>query len=215
MKTNNGRNLLDNLYCLLPFTYLGIVEKEVAGLGFQSILDVGCGSGKTFGKLKRLSSISYTVGLDIFAPYIRQAKTQNTYDDYILSEVGSLPFKDNSFDVIVSLQLIEHLDKEEALTALREMERVAKEKVIISTPRGAYLQEAFDNNPYQAHKWAWDEEQMRELDYQVTLYGTRFAKYKGTLLTKIVTYALSIVGLCLSPKRTAGGLICVKRLPQD
>ena len=211
MKTNK-RNLLDKLYCLLPFTYLGMVNRELAHLGSQSVLDVGCGSGNTFSKMRRLCPISYAVGLDIFTPYIQQAKAQNSYDDYILAEASSLPFKDNAFDVIVSLQLIEHMDKEQALAAVKEMERVAKKKVIISTPRGTYPQEEFNNNPYQAHKWAWDEKQLKELDYQVTLYGTRFVKYKGTRLTKIVTYVLSIIGLSLSPKRTAGGLICVKRL---
>ena len=176
------------------------------------MLDVGCGPGKTSNKVRRLSPVSYAVGLDIFTPYIWQAKSQNTHDDYILAEAISLPFKDKSFDVIISLQLIEHMDKEEALTALGEMERVAIKKVIISTPRGTYPQEAFDNNPYQAHKWAWDEKQMRELDYQVTLYGTRLVKYRGTLFTKIITYALSVIGLILSRERTAGGLICVKKL---
>jgi len=129
-------NLLDRLYCLLPFTYIGILNGELKKVKFESILDIGGGSGRTFKRIRRLVPVSYAVELDIFEAYISQAKAQNAYDDYVLARASSLPFEDKSFDVIIALQLIEHMSKEEALIAIKEMERVARKKVIITTPRG-------------------------------------------------------------------------------
>lgn len=208
-------NSVDKLYCLLPFTYIGTLSRELKNLRFQSVLDVGGGSGKTFSRIRRLLPISYSVGLDIFAAYILQAKAKNTYDDYVLSEAGSLPFKDKSFDVVIALQLIEHMSKEEALIAIKEMERVAKKKWIITTPRGIYPQEEFDGNPYQEHKSAWDIDEMESLGYRVILYGTRFIRYTGTFLNKLFSYLISVVGLVFLPYKTAGGMICVKEVEQE
>ena len=74
-----------------------------------------------------------------------------------------MPFEDNSFDIIVSSDVIEHLDNVEQY--LNEMERVVKEQghIIISTP----IRISF--NPLDIeHKVEWFEE-----EYQ-TLIGRRY-----------------------------------------
>ena len=207
--------MMDKLYRLLPFTYIGILTRELKNLKFQSVLDVGGGSGRTFRRIRQFMSQSYSVGLDIYTPYIWQAKTEHAYDDYILAKASSLPFRDKSFDVIIALQLIEHMGEEEALIAIKEMERVAKRKVIITTPRGVYPQEEYDGNPYQAHKSAWDINEMESLGYRVILYGTRFVKYTGTFPNKLFSYLISVVCLLVSAYRTGGGMICVKEVQQE
>ena len=206
------RNLLDRLYCILPFTYIGILNGELKKVIFESILDIGGGSGRTFKRIRRLVPVSYAVELDIFEAYISQAKAQNAYDDYILTRASSLPFEDISFDVIIALQLIEHMPKEEALITIKEIERVAKKKVIITTPRGIYSQEAYDGNPYQEHKSSWDIDEMESLGYKVILCGTRFVRYKGTFLNKLFSYLISVACLLVSPNKTGGGMICIKEI---
>jgi len=205
-------NSIDRLYCHLPFTYIGILNGELKKVKFESILDIGGGSGRTFKRIRRLVPVSYAVELDIFEAYISQAKAQNAYDDYILARASSLPFEDRSFDIIIALQLIEHMSKEEALIAIKEMERVAKKKVIITTPRGIYPQEAYDGNPYQEHKSAWDIDEMERLGYKVILYGTRFVRYTGTFLNKLFSYLISVACLFVSPNKTGGGMICIKEI---
>lgn len=210
-------NFIDRFYCLLPLSYIGILSKQltVKNLEFRSALDVGGGPGRTFRRIRQLVPIPYAVGLDIFRPYILQAKEQKVYDDHVLAKASCLPFKDSSFDVVVALQVIEHMHKEEALIAIKQMERIAKKKVILSTPRGVYPQEAYDGNPYQVHESTWDIGEIESLGYRVILCGTRFIKYTGTSLNKFLSYIVSLVCLVLLPRKSAGGLICIKDLYQE
>jgi Methyltransferase domain len=58
----------------------------------------------------------------------------------VILRVGALEalkmFADNSVDSIFLLDVIEHLDKEEGVKVLKEMERVARRQIVIFTPLG-------------------------------------------------------------------------------
>jgi hypothetical protein len=56
---------------------------------------------------------------------------------------------------VVALNVLEHLKKEEGFSLMEEMERCARQKVIISTPNGPQYQEAYDENPLQKHQSSW------------------------------------------------------------
>ena len=56
------------------------------------------------------------------------------HSDVLKADITSLPFRDNSFDLVTCLEVIEHLDKEKMFIALKELERVAKKNIIISVP---------------------------------------------------------------------------------
>lgn len=53
--------------------------------------------------------------------------------DYVAS-VTDLPFSDNSFDVALAFQVLEHLSYEEFSVALQELKRITKDHIIISLP---------------------------------------------------------------------------------
>ena len=97
------------------------------------ILDLGCGNGIS-SRLLNQSGFE-VVGTDISPLFLEDArKWENPDLRYEVCDVVELPFVDESFDVICSNELIEHLPDVE--TALSEMVRVVREGgiVVLSGP---------------------------------------------------------------------------------
>jgi ubiquinone/menaquinone biosynthesis C-methylase UbiE len=95
------------------------------------ILDIGCGLGHCLDFLSKFSK--NLVGLDTdFTSLFYAQKTTKT--DYVLSRGEKMPFKDNSFDKLLNLGVLEHIQDDRA--ALKEMVRVGKDKakVLIMIP---------------------------------------------------------------------------------
>jgi 2-polyprenyl-3-methyl-5-hydroxy-6-metoxy-1,4-benzoquinol methylase len=130
----------------------------------KSILDVGCGKGEPMRFINRARNF-YTVGLDIFKPYLIKAKRNNTHDDYVLCDVRHMPIRSKSMDVVIGLEIIEHLSKYDGEVLLKNMEDVARKQVIITTPVGFSSQDKLllsDGNPWQVHRSGWCVNDMRE-----------------------------------------------------
>src|SRR4029453_13655348 len=84
------------------------------------ILDVGCGTGAN---LELLSEFGDAEGVDVSTEALSFCKARG------LAQVKqgaaeSLPFEDNSFDLVTGLDVVEHIDDD--LAGLREMWRVLR-----------------------------------------------------------------------------------------
>lgn len=99
------------------------------------VLDVGCGFGFGCDYLARSRS-GYVVGIDISNEAVRFAKTHYKASnlDFIVMDANHLGFRDSSFDIITSFEVIEHMYNTK--NYLFEMRRVLKTDgvAIISTP---------------------------------------------------------------------------------
>ena len=99
----------------------------------SKILDLGCGNGIS---ARLLNQAGYdVVGTDISPLFLEEARNwENPTLRYQVCDVLELPFDNDSFDVICSNELIEHLPDVE--TALKEMGRVVRKggKVVLSGP---------------------------------------------------------------------------------
>jgi ubiquinone/menaquinone biosynthesis C-methylase UbiE len=101
---------------------LAIIKKNIKIKNSDYLLDVGCGTAFSLEHFNCKKT-----GVD---PSIRLLK-QNKKDDLIQSVGEYLPFKDDSFDIIISITAIHNFD--DLKKGLREIKRVAKDKIIIST----------------------------------------------------------------------------------
>jgi ubiquinone/menaquinone biosynthesis C-methylase UbiE len=158
----------------------------------KSILDIGCGKGVPMKFINRARNF-YTVGLDIFKPYLIKAKKNNTHDDYVLCDVRYMPVRDKSFDVVLCIEVLEHLNKEEGINLLRAMEKVARRQVILTTPVSRYEQHAYDNNPYQEHRYVWSVDEIERLGYNVRGAGLKGIPGESGLAHKIPSFLKPIL----------------------
>lgn len=107
---------------LNPSTLLeeDIVIKLVNACKGDSILDVGCGTGRYAKKF----AIADYVGIDFSRNMLKVAK-KKVQAKFVLGDIVNMPFPDCSFDKIVCCLVISHVHKIGAV--LKEMSRVLKE----------------------------------------------------------------------------------------
>lgn len=102
----------------------------------KEVLDVACGEG--YGSNLLSGTASKVIGMDIDKAVIEKAdiKYGNNKLSYITGSVAELPFEEDTFDVIVSFETIEHIKSELQEKFLKEAHRVLKKDgvLIISTP---------------------------------------------------------------------------------
>lgn len=139
----------------------------------QSILDIGCGQGFPMKMIKNRMQVRKSVGVDLFKPYIEIGEKYNIHDQYIISDVRKLNFKDKSFDVVLALQILEHLKKNDAWKVVNKIERIAKKQVIIATPIGKMYHPIVDNNKLQLHKSAFYPEEFEKKGYKILKFGRK------------------------------------------
>ncbi len=135
--------------------------KMIKPLRPVSILDVGCGEGFTLKKLEEKKIGKKAEGIDYSSDAIKIGK--KIYPELTLSkgDVYGLKYPDNSFDLIICTEVLEHLDDPEK--AVQEMKRVTSKYIIFSVPnepffimanflRGKYLKN-FGNHPEHINHW--------------------------------------------------------------
>src|SRR5690554_5744465 len=110
------------------------------------ILDVGCGGGGIAELVKSKQKNQYKeiryIGIDLSRGMLRIAKKNNNLEaNFVVADGAWLPFKDNSFDAVVSNLTLHHSNKQWQF--LSELKRTAKEEapVRISVGGNFYLYE--------------------------------------------------------------------------
>jgi len=98
----------------------------------KSVLDVGCGPGVFLYLLEREREIK-GVGIEITDSKVKYAN-EHLHVLAQKGDAGNLPFEDRSFDVVVALEVLEHLPYGTYECALREMARVASKTILITVP---------------------------------------------------------------------------------
>ena len=66
-----------------------------------------------------------------------------------VADAKELPFDDNSFDIVISINSIHNLEKEDCARALEEIERVSKNNSFITV-------DAYRNNEEKERMYAWN-----------------------------------------------------------
>ena len=84
---------------------------------------------------------------------------------------GELPgclmkFNDNSFDLVISCDVLEHLPKHDGYLMLYEIERIALDRAFIFSPNGFLKQSPNVGNTHNAHISSWSPKEMRNFKWQ-------------------------------------------------
>ena len=155
----------------LPYSYPWILRKVLNG--HNNILDVGCGDGQTGAAINYDHKYEMT-GIDIYSPDIEKIKLDPYYHDGVIVDLRkSFPsnIASTNFDAIFSSQVVEHLDKKDALELISRIEKMPTKLIIIATTNGFIpfqpLDGEEDSNPYQVHKSGWSVEEFESMGYTV------------------------------------------------
>ncbi len=120
------------------------------GLGPNSrVLDIGCAKGFLVHDLIQVQPGLDAVGLDISSYALAHAKPE-VADRLVQGCATALPFPDQSFDAVLSINTIHNLDRAGCIQALREMTRVCRQ------PRHCFVQvDAYRNEAERDLFEAW------------------------------------------------------------
>lgn len=114
----------------------------------SSVLDVGCAKGFMIYDISRLIPGITVKGIDI-SDYAIENAIVEVKERVQVADAKNLPFEDNSFDVVISINTVHNLEIEDCGKALQEIERVSKGKSFITV-------DAFRNEEEKERMFAWN-----------------------------------------------------------
>jgi len=117
--------------------FLRRVSELAATEGPRRVLEVGCGEGIVLAALAaRLPGTRFD-GLELDETALEQARVRCPGAELVRGDACELPFGDQSFDLVVCLEVLEHLP--EPVRALRELRRVARGGCLLSVPHEPFF----------------------------------------------------------------------------
>lgn len=141
------------------------------------ILDAGCGTGGNGIFLQRYGKV---VGMD-FAPDALEFGQDRLPGALLGGSVNSLPFADNSFDLVTSFEVLYHKGVPDELVALREVRRVLAPlgRLLIRLPAYEFLVSKHDRAVHTRRRYT--AKALRSLLQEAGFYVERLS-YVNTLL---------------------------------
>lgn len=116
--------------------------------GASSLLDVGCAKGFMLHDLAALIPGITVEGLDV-SDYAIENAIEDMKPHVRVADARALPFPDKSFDVVISINTVHNLERDDCATALREIERVSR--------KGSYITvDAYRSEEEKARMYAWN-----------------------------------------------------------
>lgn len=191
------QKLIDKIYHTRLFsrlfpTTIFCLQKNLKNC--RTVLDLGCGPSSP---LQYCQNISYSVGVETFGPYLKEAQKRKIHSEYIGKKIEEIDFPEKSFDAVIMLEVLEHLPENIGEALLEKAEKWARQRVIVSTPNGFLPQPPYDDNPWQKHLSGWNVEAMKRRGYRCWgLSGLKFLR-----LTKVEPSSKSfLASIRLRPK---------------
>jgi SAM-dependent methyltransferase len=107
------------------------LRETVVPIAPASTLDAGCGEGETLVRLGPLLG-ERIAAVDLSAYSVDRVRERLPAVDARRASVAELPFADDAFDLVLCLEVLEHLGDPAA--AVNELARVASRDVVVSVP---------------------------------------------------------------------------------
>lgn len=163
------------------FFYIPQVMTLILNSPHKSILDVGPGFGK-YGVLCReycdliptwfakglngFDKENWQIRIDCIEPFEKYITPLHKYiyDNIYIGKAEDLVSTLDTYDLILLIGVIEHIEKEAGVALLKECQKKAK-SIIVVTPNGFKPQKAEWNNPFEEHKCGWTAKEFNELNF--------------------------------------------------
>ena len=135
-------NLLDRKYNFWP-ERMRYFRSFFSHHHFDSILDLGCGSGLLFSTLSNDDTPKLRVGVDL-------VKRIGKHYQHIVSDVTQLPFKNEIFSAVTALSILEHIPIDRRENFWNEVMRVTQRDgmVIVQLPNRYFPIESHSYLPF-------------------------------------------------------------------
>jgi len=114
----------------------------------SKILDVGCAKGFMLYDFYKLNPQLDLHGVDV-SKYAIDNSISEIKNKLQVANATKLPYEDNFFDLVIAINTIHNLDKEECATALKEISRVSKNNAFLTV-------DAYRNNEEKQRMYAWN-----------------------------------------------------------
>lgn len=184
---------------------LSVLERYLPPGKRLDVLDAGCGGGATLESLRRYGSAT---GLELEEEAVDYASDRGR--DVVQGSIEKMPFDDESFDLVLALDVIEHVPNDSC--ALRELYRVLRPggSLLVTVPALQMLWSAHDeaNGHYRRYTVGGLRRRVEEAGFEVVT-----ATYFNTLLFPVIL-AVRMIGR-LWPKSTASDVSEVPGLVND
>lgn len=135
-----------------------------------TVLDVACGLSLK----SKFIPADIRVGVDIYDKYFDHIESNVPYV-VIKHDVTKLEeiFTPKSFDVVIALDIVEHLEKDDSLKMIKMLEKIARKAVIIETPKGFVPQNidilGHGGDEFQTHRCGWEVEEFNDMGYHTVV----------------------------------------------
>ena len=117
--------------------FLNTAVKTIRPLNIDSVLDVGCGEGFTLARLQKEKIGKEFEGIEYDEEAIELGKKLYPRLTIKKGDIYRLPYKDNSFDLVVCTEVLEHLDNPRK--AYKELVRVSRKYILVSVPNEPFF----------------------------------------------------------------------------
>jgi len=140
--------------------FFGALDAMLEGLTPTTVVEVGAGEGRVTERLVERFPDATVIGLDLVDDDLAGDWAELGLPMFF-GDATRLPFADDSIDLVVGLEVMEHIPQPER--ALREIARVCRHTTVLSVPRepiwragnmarGRYLR-ALGNTPGHVNHW--------------------------------------------------------------
>lgn len=140
------------------------------------VLDAGCGSGRL---LDELRGYGHVTGLDLNPDSVEIARSRG-HEDVVQGPVEQLPWEDETFDLVISLDMVEHTADDRV--TLRELRRVTRQGglFLMTVPALRALWSSHD--VFNNHHRRYDRKMMRALAAETGWRIERMTYFNSLLL---------------------------------
>ena len=155
-KKHTARNPIQKL---LINNFFRNLLAEAKNLDPISVLDAGCGEGFTLEKFRRNNIGQELTGIDFSEAAIKIGRKLHNELTLQPGTIYHIPFKANSFDLVICTEVLEHLEHPEK--ALAELQRVSKKYCIITVPHEPWFMLANFLRGKNISRWGNDIEHIQ------------------------------------------------------